>query len=102
MLGFTLRVRVGVSVKVIIKVRISSSILPYCRSSGPVRSLHFNPLPVIFDCILVLIGWKTCCFLCATVVMLYIKYHTAKDSSVVCTLELHSSILEACGHRLDD
>jgi len=33
--------------------------------------------------------------------MLDTKYHTTKDSSVVHTLELHSTILEACGHRLD-
>ena len=34
-----LRVRVRVSVKVIIKVRVSSSILPYCQSAVLVRIL---------------------------------------------------------------
>jgi len=38
-LGFMLRVRVvTVSIGVKIKVRVSSSILPYCRSAGP----HFT------------------------------------------------------------
>jgi len=46
--------------------------------------------------------WKTHCFLHATAVVLDTKHPTAKDSSVVCTLELCSTILEACGHRLDD
>jgi len=46
--------------------------------------------------------WKRHCFLCAIAVILYTKHPTAKDSSVVCTLELCSTILEACGHRLDD
>ena len=49
--GFMLRVRVSVrvSVRVKIKVRVGSSILPYCRSAGPVRRFAVRILPVAFN-----------------------------------------------------
>jgi len=46
MFRIRVRIRLRVSVKVKIKVRVSSSsILPYCRSAGLVRSPAFYPWP---------------------------------------------------------